>query len=380
MAVLAAQAFKFLDKQTHNPVTDLSKITGSDVYNTIENGVKETSAAVKELIGSIQDKAKSMADAAKAGAKDAMDALGDITSSVRDAAGDLINGVQGGIDSLKGVMRTVMNGISSMKDFAGNAVAALEGFIASLLPAGVARSTVTSLARKCKDSMGMQNVLGKPYDVSGKCGSGGKSGCTTSSVNGLLNSLTGGLYNKAAQNINAFLSGLVGLTNLSYSANLCGAFPTLAAAISGLTGAQTTRAASSVIGTLGKNGNLLGLADMSKYATGLGIMSTLPTALSTMSKNVGSYSEKSISSVATSGLAGYELIDENWAFATNGNYSTRNVSEASDGFLNVVKAKTYDEKVADLHALDDFYAPNIYSAMASSGKGLSFDNWDIGSW
>lgn len=348
-----ATPFKFLDRQMNNPVTDLSKITSTDIFNTIENVKTSISSAVGDLISSIKDKITNS----------------ETFKSLKEAYGTIKGYVTEGLDIVNGLYRELKNGIGVIKDLTANGLSALEDAIMSMLPKGVSRSAISNMARRCKDNMGMQNILGKPWDINGGCGGGkgSKDGCTSGSINNLINSVTGGGYSSAFRDVNAILSGLVGLGNLSYNANLCGAFSSLLAAAGPLTGSQIARAGGSILSTLAGKGNILGAADLSKSMIGLNITSLVPNALTTLSTNVGDFAERSIRSIASSGLAGYDLLEDGWDKSGSSDFfSMRNLLTPSDGMSNLLKVGTLNTKIRDL---DDFNVGSNASLFSSSMLG-----------
>lgn len=357
-----ATPFKFLDRQMNNPVTDLSKITSTDVYNTIDNARKDISSAVGDLIGSIKEKAK--------GSK--------TLNSLKESTGGIGDSLSEGFDSVKGNYKELKNGIGAIKDITGNSIGALEDAIMGMLPVGVSRSSISSLARRCKDNMGMQNVLGKPWDVNGGCGTGGKSGCTSGGINNLLNSITDGGYGGIFKDINAILSGIVGLANLSYNVNLCGAFSALLGAADGLTNSQVARAGGAVLMSLSGKGNILGAADLSKSVVGLNVTSIAPKALDIMSTNAVKVSDKYALNVSERGLAGYDLIEDGWDKSKSSkNFSNRNVSAPGLGMKSFLRAGTMSTKVDDL---DDFNVgsnASLYSSSLCSRPTSSMFNSDL---
>lgn len=374
-----AQTFKFLDKQTNNPITDFSKIVGDDIYNSVENAILEIPAALKDLEGDIKARFSELAssdflqeamDVTASAVKDAKTLFEEVTGEING----VVSSVKGGIDSL---VREANGYVQYAKDLASIGPRAIESFISNILPAGVSNNAVKSLAQKCKNSIAGAGAGSnkKPWDISGGCGSGGKAGCTSSSVSGVINKATGGLYGGVFKDVNHVISGIVGLANLSYSVNLCGAFGALLDSSGLLTLGQKSRAAGDVFGSIASAGNMFGLGDFAKTVQGLNPMNMIPNALSSTLNNFTGAANRSIASVASTGLAGFDLLDDDWSYSDDftGLYSCKNTGEMSEDVGDLFNAAASSVKSNDLDFFDDSPV-NAIATISNAAREASKDS------
>lgn len=121
---IAAQRFKFLDKETNVPTIDFSALTDNQVYNDVSSAVESALESFKggdSLLSTLQDSLGSLKDMIMSAGGKLLSTLKDVLSSVIDTIGNL---------ELPGIVKDIFNSVKSM-DLGG-----VKSFLGDLLHVG----------------------------------------------------------------------------------------------------------------------------------------------------------------------------------------------------------------------------------------------------
>jgi hypothetical protein len=268
---IAEKRFKFLSEETNLPSSTFGAGKLDDIINTASNELKEVAGSALNLIKSstpaIPGDVASLYSSAK-------DALGNYTRDIKSVAGVLTNYK----DAPEALVKNMVNLVSSGAE--GNK---------SVSPATV--KAAMDVLRRCGKGSSY-GYGGRPYDVSANCNGGKASlgrygqgqGCDSSSYGNLLNSLSGGGYQKGFSDINSALRSFMALSGYGYKLGLCGVFNSLYGSdlfsSLGMGNLEFGKAAGSLLGIVGKSGNTKAWIDIAKSSTNLFPKMSNPDSLS----------------------------------------------------------------------------------------------------
>ena len=252
------------------------------------------------------------------------------------------------------------------------------------------------LAKSCSAGNGMgYGVPGKPIDASLSCGKDGfgvsgsskgtSSSCNAASYSDLLNSLTGGGYGSIFKDLNNALKSFMALAGYGYKLGMCGVFGALAGSSSSiLSNNELSKAAGSLLGSLGAGGNVLGFMDVAKGSAGLSPLLTNPGAIGGFFSNFTlptGLKQCMYGDLGTSAMGAAELLDNDWTLSDTGSdLSIAELGDYNEDANTVLTASMMENgyAVEDLDAVasdDSYYAAVAYQE--NNKKGDWFDTfWD----
>lgn len=306
---LPAKRFEILSKETHVGSYCFGNDAGSEVLNVVHNQNKVAESDGKELLncqGSCQPE--------------------QITDQLKPA-----------IDFVQDVARETKSQLTNVVDFAKSAPNKLNDWISGVTGNSPAVSKgISNLLTKCVKRGGGIGLGGKPFDFSVNCngnklslgkGGGGSGDCNTSSINDVLNKITGGGYNGMAKSIQSALNALMSLTNMGFSAGLCGVFNALKGsdAFSSLGNLELSKAAGGIMSAVSAAKNTSAWIDMAASSAGLLVKQVYPAVVSdffgsfTKPANVPEMGLASLAEMSTDAAA---AVDGNWYGGESGGFMT----------------------------------------------------------
>ncbi len=298
-----AQKFEFLDKQTNAPLVDLEKVTGKEIFNTIDNAVKDIPAAIASLSDSLKDKVN--AEGIKEQISDIKDkvkqSLQEGAASLMKADGALSSIIEAPTKFVKNSINQV-NSLLDMNKMADKINSALSG----ILPAGVSSNFFKTLTKQCLGDFGKFGQIGNLFGSAGKSASS----CASTAVNGLMDAITGSKTKLSS--INSLITATVNVSSAAYKNNITGVFNKVVQSNPDMKIQHTARAAAGVVSDVSQRGDVYGFSDMAKHSVGLNVPSIVPNAGSTLLKNLDLGTERDVlkqSQIALAGLDAYGYLD-----------------------------------------------------------------------
>ena len=208
---IASKRFSILSDETNIASASFGAGKLTDIINIADNELRTTISSAAELIKSslpsVPDDVRNVFSSGK-------DMLSDYSRNIRGVSGKLTDFKNAPESLIKDLVRSVGGG-----DTAGSS-----NFIKSAM----------DVLRRCGKGSSM-GYGGRPYNLNANC-SGGKAslgqygvgnGCNSSSMNDLLNKLSGGKYGNTFHDIASALNAFMALTGYGYKLGMCGVFGSL---------------------------------------------------------------------------------------------------------------------------------------------------------
>ena len=316
---IPAKRFSILDQETQLPVSGFSGITNSDILNSPLNDLVPGSTDLNTLINSaiqgpslVPEVPVSAIDAAT---RTTQDAMANLTALTKLPQAELNKYLQG-----------ITNGDTTQA------------------------KKLSGLLQQCSANGMGYGLPGRPYDQSINCGagkisvnnSGMGSGCDAGSYNNLLNSLTGGGYNAAFQDLTNMLRKLMALAGYGYNLGMCGVF---GAVSKGMPLDVMSRGAGALLDIQGTAGNSVAVFDLASNVgtQGLFPLASNPGALTSWLNNYSKPSnvkEMDMPQLADRTLISLDTIDSNWGQSSyDGSFSVCTAENYRDDLGEAFKAK-----------------------------------------
>lgn len=358
---IAAQRFSLMSQETNVAVASFTKGMDSAVFNDPAKVLKEAQDGLTSLVGSLTQSGQ--------------DLLASIDTDPLKAVSRLAKDIKGQINDLKALPSKALDDVL--------------GSLGMSSP-GVSKGLKSILDRCSSNGLG-KGLPGKPYDTSMNCGNGNVSmgkggatgnGCNAAGYNDILNKLTGGEYNAAFKDYNSALKALMALSGYGYGLGMCGVFGALS---KGLPGDVASKAAGSLLSSLGVGGNATGFMDVAKSAVGLNTLALSPSSVSDFLGNYTSPSwlkETSFGDMGERITGAAELVDADWASSDyDGALSLKSCtqwsSDLDDSFNIDLTNRSF--ALADLDEApddDDTFLKGGYRTNMSWETGDNADNFE----
>lgn len=342
---IAAERFKFLDKETTVAIANFQEAASSAIYNSPNLNFPDIDSDLASFFEN--DLQVSKIDLSKA----------------KDAATRVARDALGAIKDIKGL---------SEKD--------INKAIAAMIPSNsTAQSIFAKLGPKCQTKGLATGNLGKPYDLDINCGGknrkGKKDGCNSAAYANVLNKATNGAYNATHSDLNSALRNIVALSKFGYDMNMCGVFTALTGDLSN---DVLSRASGALLGHLGNTGNVLGFLDLSGASAGLHALTENPLGLRSVLNNFKrpeEIKEADLRSLYRRMEGGLELFDEGWDQSDFDGMLNADLTDGSNEDLQaMLEAAAADVTVTedDLDAVPDSNLSFMASAYSCGEADMDF--------
>lgn len=269
-----------------------------------------------------------------------IEGLSDVTRMVKGAIGEVQNIAALPDKLLNELSETLGTGLLG---FLGSDKGPVSG------KAGIT-SDVKKLLQSCKNSGSSlgTSLPGKPYSPAISCNNGefkvaeggSSNGCNAGTYGDLFGKITGGEYQTTYRDLNKALKSLVGLSNLGYSAGMCGVFGVLS---KNLPEGAATKAGATIAATMAAKGNTHGVLDIAKHALTSNYKAIVPGIAGSFLENFDlpfGTKKSELPTLADQSLGAIEAFDDSWNVSlVDGGLSTSFASKVTDVFKDVASSK-----------------------------------------
>jgi len=242
---ISAKRFEFLDNETNVPVSDFLSNSNTGTLNTT---IDKAKSAISDSVSSFIT--------GDAGTSSVVSQVEAATRSVKNAFADQVN-------TANLTTKNISNGI---KDLTGN-----DPIVTALLNKMPLGCKDAALSKKNKFGLGSKiNCNGNSKKQSGSCGG---SSSSSSDFGKAMEKLTGGSFSYNSLDMDELLDKIINLSSMGYKLDLCGLFSSLS---SGVDLNILSKASATLLKTVSKSKDTLGVLDLASGSLNLDVKSLIP--------------------------------------------------------------------------------------------------------